>query len=157
MANWCSNSVMFLGEQSQLIELEKLFNEMAEKERAENKGQVPPFIEEDGNWLFEISWDFDTLNYETKWSPNIELIKEVARHYDVGFVYGYCETGNGIFGEATLENGEFQDIFLEQADFDLYGFDEETDTYLFEGEAFDSDMEIMELLLDRKKTEAVNL
>lgn len=97
------------------------------------------------------------LSYETKWSPNIELIKEVATHYGVGFVYDYCETGNGIFGEATLEDGEFRDIFLEPSDFDLYEFDEETDTYTFEGETFESDMEIMEILLDRKRTEAINL
>jgi hypothetical protein len=157
MANWCSNTVMFTGEQSQLIQLETLFNEMAVKERAENKGQVPPFIEEDGNWLFEISWDFDRLSYETKWSPNIELIKEVATHYGVGFVYDYCETGNCIFGEATLEDGEFRDIFLEPSDFDQYDFDEETDTYTFEGETFESDMEIMEILLDRKRAEAIDL
>jgi len=157
MANWCSNTVMFTGEQSQLVELEKLFNEMAEKERTENKGQVPPFIEEDGNWLFEITWDFDTLNYETKWSPNIELIQEVAMHYGVGFVYGYCETGNGIFGEATFENGELQDIYLEPSDFEQYEFDDETNTYTFEGETYESDLEIMEILLDRKRTEAINL
>jgi hypothetical protein len=151
MANWCSNTVVFTGEQSQIAQLKTLFTAMAEKEKAEAKGQIPPFIEEDKDWLFEISWEFDTLNYETKWSPNIELIKQVALQFGVGFIHSYCETGNGIFGEAVFENGDLADTFLEPSDFDQYEYNEDADTYTFENEAYESDLEIMEILLERKK------
>ncbi len=153
MANWCSNTVAFTGKQSQLKKLKTLFTQMAEKEKAERKGQIPHFIKEDKDWLFEISWDFDTLYYETKWSPNIELIQEVATHYGVGFVYGYSETANGIFGEAIFENGVLQDTYLENSDFDQYEYVEETNAYTFENEVYESDLDILEILLERKKGE----
>jgi hypothetical protein len=156
MANWCSNTVSFTGEQHQLDELGKLFTQMADKEKAENKGQLPPFITEDKDWLFEISWEYETLYYETRWTPNIEVIQQIADHFGVGFVHSYCETGNLVFGEATYENGALQDIFLEPGDFDQYEFDEDTDTYLFDGERYESSDEIMDILLERKKLQTLN-
>jgi hypothetical protein len=151
MANWCSNTVTFTGEQSRLDELETLFTQMADKEKKEEKGQLPPFIEEDGNWLFEIEWEVGTLFYETRWSPNIGVIRQVADHYHVDFTHDYCETGNGVYGQAIYENGELQDICLDSSDFDQYDYDGESDSYLFEGEDYDNDDEILEILLERKK------
>ena len=151
MPNWCSNTVTFTGEPSQLDELKTLFMKMAEKEKAEDRGQLPPFIEADGDWYFDINWDFDTLYYETRWSPNIEVMKKVAEHYGVGFTQSYMETGNLVYGEATFENGELQDVYLEMSDFDGYEYDEDTDTYTFENETYESNDEIMEILLERKK------
>jgi Api92-like protein with ferredoxin domain len=152
MPNWCSNTVSFTGERSQLDELETLFTQMAETEKAENRGQLPPFIETDGDWYFEISWEFDTLYYETRWSPNIEVMKKVAEHYGVGFTQCYIETGNLVYGEATFENGDLQDIYLEPSDFDQYEYYEDTDTYTFDNEVYESNDEILEILLERKKT-----
>lgn len=129
---------------------------MAEKEGEENKGQLPPFITEERDWLFNLSWEYETLYYETRWSPNIEVIQQVADHYGVGFVHSYAETANLIFGEATYENGELQDIFLEHGDFDQYEFDEDTDTYLFEGEHYENPDEILDILLERKKALTLN-
>jgi hypothetical protein len=153
MANWCSNSVTFTGEQSQIDQLATLFTAMAKKENEENKGQLPPFITEDKDWLFDISWEGECLHFETRWSPNIEVIRQIADHYGVGFIHGYMETGNQVFGEATYENGVLHDVFLDPNDFDQYENDEETDTCTFEKETYESDMEILELLLERKRNE----
>ncbi len=41
--------------------------------------------------MFSINWEYDTLSYETRWSPNIEEIKQVADFFKTGFNYYYEE------------------------------------------------------------------
>src|SRR5260221_9256123 len=117
---------VFTGEQSQLDKLAMLFSYMAIKEEQEEKGQLPSFISSDKDWFFNIEWDGDTLFYDTRWSPNFNVLQQVADHYKVGFILDYTETGNLIYGQASYEQGELLDVFLEPSDFDLYEYDEDT-------------------------------
>ena len=55
-----------------------------------------------------------------------------------------------MYGRVTFTDNVRTDIYLENEDFEQYQFDEETDTYSFEGEIYDSDCEILETLLERK-------
>jgi hypothetical protein len=151
MANYCRNMAVFTGEQSQLDKLAMLFSHMAIKEKQEEKGQMPDFITADKDWFFNIEWDGDLLFYDTRWTPNFKALQQVADRYEVGFILDYTETANLIYGQATYEAGELNDIFLEPSDFDLYQFDEETDTYIFENNAYGDDEPILEMLLERKK------
>lgn len=153
MANMCRNMAVFTGEQSQLEKIAMLFTHMAIKEKQEEKGQLPSFVKPDKDWFFNIEWDGDTLFYDTRWSPNFNAMKQVADHHLVGFILDYTETGNLIYGQATYEQGELQDIFLEQSDFDLYEYDESADAYTFENNTYENSEEILEILLDRKKGE----
>lgn len=141
----------FTAEPHQMKKIIMLFSHMAIQEKQEDKGQLPSFITEEKDWFFNIECDGDTVHYETRWSPNIAVLKQVADHYGADFKLCYCETGNLIFGEATYEEGELQDICLESADFDQYEYDEDADSYLFEGERYECSEEIMEILLERKK------
>ena len=68
----------------------------------------------------------------------------------MNFTQDYEEMGNLIYGRATFYDKLLTDIYLEDEDFEQYGFDEETDTYHFEGEIYESDYEILETLLERK-------
>jgi hypothetical protein len=151
MANWCSNTVEFIGEHSQFEELEKLFLAMAKKEKKEEKGQLPLFAVSDGGFLFDIRWEDGILNYETKWSPNTAVIVAIADKYQVGFIYSYAEPGNCVFGEATYKDGTLTDIALDFDDLNNYEFDEETNTYRFENQNYECSEEIQEILLERKK------
>jgi hypothetical protein len=153
MANMCRNMAVFTGEQSQLEKIVMLFTHMAIKEKQEEKGQLPSFIKPDKDWFFNIEWDGDTLFYDTRWSPNLHAMQQIADHYQVGFILDYTETGNLIYGQASYEQGELRDIFLEPSDFDLYEYDEEADTYTFENNAYESSEDILEILLERKKGE----
>jgi len=155
MANMCRNMVVFTGEQNQLEKIAMLFTHMAIKEKQEDKGQLPAFITPDKDWFFNIEWDGDTLFYDTRWSPNFTAMQKIADHYQVGFKLDYTETGNLIYGQATYEQGELQDIFLEPTDFDLYEFDEETDTYIFENNSYEDNEPILEILLERKKGQSL--
>ena len=127
---------------------------MATKEQQEQKGQLPDFVNQhNGGYFFDLYLDNDNtevFQYQTKWSPNIEIVQEIAEHYKVYFVQDYEEMGNLIYGQARYYNGIFQDIYLEDEDFEQYEYNEETDKYHFEGKIHESDCDILETLLDRK-------
>ena len=90
------------------------------------------------------------FQYQTRWSPNIEIIQEIAEYYKVDFVQDYEEMGNLIYGQAIHHNEILQDIYLEDEDFEQYEYDEENDCYHFEDKEYESDSEILQILLERK-------
>ena len=154
MANWCSNTVVFEGEPEaieQIQQIQQLFKSMAEKQQEEECGQLPEFVSEhNGGYFFEIYQNDDVtgiFQYETKWSPNIVEVQKIAEHYNVNFTQDYEELGNCVCGRATFADKLLTDIFLESEDFEQYDYHEETDTYHFEGEEYDSEYEILETLL----------
>ena len=154
MANWCNNWVVFEGTAEAIEQITQLFKSMAEQEQKDNCGQLPDFGQDThGDYFYNISQDNESagvFQYETKWSPNIEVIQKIVEHYEVNFTQDYEEMGNLIYGRATFYDKLLTDIYLEDEDFEQYGFDEETDTYHFEGEIYESDYEILETLLERK-------
>jgi len=154
MANWCSNTVVFEGEPEAIEHIQQLFKSMAEKQQEENCGQLPDFVEDsNGGYFFDIYQEDDVtviFQYETKWSPNSEVLKMIAEYYQVDFEQDYEEMSNCVYGRTTFADKVLTDIYLDDEEFEQYEFDEETDTYHFEGEAYDSDCEILETLLERK-------
>ena len=154
MANWCSNTIVFEGKPEAIKEIQQLFQTMTEKEEQTERGQLPNFItDENGGYFFNLYWnegDIAMFQYETKWSPNIEIVQKIAEYYQVDFIQDYEEMSKLVYGRAMFSDKLLTDIYLEDEDFDSYQFDEETDTYHFEGEAYESDCEILETLLERK-------
>ena len=154
MANWCSNTVVFEGNEKAINQIQQLFQTMKEKEEQTEQGQLPDFItDENGGYFFNTYWnegDTGIFQYETKWSPNIEIVQKIAEYYHVDFVQDYEEMSNLVYGRATFSDKLLTDIYLEDEDFDSYQFDEETDIYHFEDEEYESDSEILETLLERK-------
>lgn len=154
MANWCSNTIVFEGKPEAITVIQELFQTMKEKEEKMEEGQLPDFItDKNGGYFFNIYWnegDEGIFQYETKWSPNIEIVQKIAEYYQVNFVQDYEEISNLVYGRVIFTDKLLTDIYLEDVDFDNYQFDEETDTYHFEGKDYDSDCEILETLLERK-------
>ena len=154
MANWCSNTVGFKGTPEAIDQIKWLFQAMATKEQQEQKGQLPDWVNQhNGGYFFDLYSDKDNtevFQYQTKWSPNIEIVQEIAKHYKVDFVQDYEEMGNLIYGQTIYRNGILQDIYLKDEDFEQYEYNEETDKYHFEGKIHESDCDILETLLDRK-------
>lgn len=154
MANWCSNTVVFEGNEEAIKQIQQLFQTMKEKEEKTEQGQLSDFItDENGGYFFNTYWnegDTGIFQYETKWSPNTEILKNIAEQYNVNFSQDYEELGCLVYGRATFSDKLLTDIYLEDKDFEKIQFDEETDTYHFEGEENDSDCEILETLLERK-------
>lgn len=154
MANWCNNTVVFEGKPEAIEQIQQLFKTMAEKEQKENCGQLPDFIENThGGYFFNLYQDesiIGVFQYVTRWSPNTEILQNIAEHYNVDFVQDYEELGCLVFGRATFSDKLLTDIYLEDVDFDKYNYDEINDTYHFEEENYDTDYEILETLLERK-------
>ena len=150
MANWCNNTLVFEGHPKAIEQINGLFKSMAEKQKTEDLGQLPDFVQDtDGVYFFDIYQD-DYIQYQTKWSPNTEAVKQIAEHFKVGFTQDYEELGHSIYGKTIFEDGVLTDIYLDQQDFDSFDFEEETDIYHFEGKEYDSEWEILETLLERK-------
>jgi len=153
MANMCSNTVAFEGKPETIKKIQQLFIIMAEKEQEQQMGQLPDFTIIYSGYFFDIYYnegDTGIFQYQTRWSPNLEILEQIAQYYKVNFTVDYEEMGNLVYGRATYKNSELNDIYLEDEDFETYQFDEETDTYHFEGKTYDSDCEILEIVLERK-------
>ncbi len=154
MANWCNNMVVFEGKPKAIEQIQQLFKMMAEKEQKENCGQLPDFVSDDnGGYFFAIyqnEGDAGIYQYETKWSPNVEVVRQIAERYKVNFTHEYEELGCLVYGKAIYTDGRLTEIDLDSADFDAYDYDEDTDRYHFEGATYESDWEILEILLERK-------
>jgi hypothetical protein len=162
MANWCSNTVIFGGNPETIEQIKWLIQAMATKDQLEQKGQLPDFVNQhNGGYFFDLYFDneeTEVFQYQTKWSPNIEIIQEIAEHYKVNFMQEYEEMGNLIYGRVIFENSKLTDIYLEDVDFEQYEYDDETESYQFEGETYNSDLEILEILLERKmNTQSVKI
>ncbi len=150
MPNWCSNTVQFDGKPSQLEKIQRLFEGLEKKEQLENCGQLPDFIKADSGYFFNTRWEEGTLYYETRWSPNSDILVSIADKFTVNFTHDFEEPGNLIFGRIEYRDKLITLVELDSNDFDLYEYDEENDNWIFEGQIYESDYEIKEILLERK-------
>ena len=141
MANWCRNTLAFEGNETALEQIKSKFRRMINLERSEQCGQLPDFVNPKvGGYFFDIIWDEGEciFNYQTKWSPHTDILIQIAKRHNVDFIHDYEEMGN--LTEIGLDNDEFEQ----------YHYDEETETYHFQGKIFDNDCEILEILLEEK-------
>jgi len=153
MANLCSNYLVFEGNQKAIRDIHALFQYMKEQEEATGRGQLPEFLSEESGYFFELYWnedDLDNYQYTTRWAPNTEVLLKLATHFNVDFTLDYEEMGCLVYGRAAFIGGTLTDICLENEDFDTYLWDEQEDTYQFEGETYYSQWEILDILLERR-------
>lgn len=148
--------MQFEGSEEAMLQLQILFTGLKEKESTEGRAQLPDFITADEGYMLSIDWENDMLFYETRWSSNNDIIQKIAERFNVGYTHFYEETGCEIYGETTYKNGVLVDIFLEPEDFEQYEFIEEEGRWLFEGEYYTDDSEILQILLERKKNAKTN-
>lgn len=157
MANLCSNYVVFEGNQKAIRDINALFQYMKEQEEATGHGQLPEFLSEEDGYFFELYWnedDLDSYQYTTRWAPNMQVLQQIAMHFNVGFTLEYEEMGCLVYGKARFSGGVLTDIWLENEDFDAYLWDEREDTYQFEGETYYSQWDILDILLERRWKQA---
>ncbi|MDP9079952.1 MAG: hypothetical protein M3O71_21205 [Bacteroidota bacterium] len=83
--------------------------------------------------------------------PNLQGLKQIADHFQLGFVNYYDELANGIFGEAIYTKGNLLDICLDPADFQAYSFDPATRLFTYEGQTYENETPILKKCWWRKK------
>lgn len=144
MANNCGNSILFQGDKvSECMEF------------------VKSRIREDGNgiflvdgeydrYCFEIDADSERLNFITKWGPDILQIHALALKFGLQYEYYYEELGCEVYGCAIFD-GDFISIYdLEESHFQEIEENEEEGTYRFRGEEYESQYDILDILLEEE-------
>lgn len=148
MPNWCYNVLTFSGEnEDKALELFKNLQEKCEREQV---GVAPEFIENPDRYFFWVDAEDSVVHFQTKWSPPIQDMEKIGEHLNVDFELEYSETGCLIYGKLVRRDGELTDMYLEDDDFAQYQYNEEQDRYLFRGEHWEVEEEILELLFEEK-------
>lgn len=151
MANWCNNNVRFFGDEGRAARLNEHFRELCGSQTEDKPWFKSPVGPEDA--YFTEAWIKDgVLHYDTTWSPEFRALVAIADLYGVGFVNDYCEMGMMLYGRATYENGDFNDIRLNRGDFINCNYDEDRDVYLMDGVEYPGLYAMMETLLSQKIT-----
>lgn len=127
---------------------------MREKEQKTEEGQLPDFISDsNGGYFFNICWnegDGGNFQYETKWAPNTGVLQQIAARYGADFVHDYEEAGSLVYGRAAVAGGQLTHCDLDAADFEACQEDGDSGCWIFEGGQWESQWEILEVLLERK-------
>lgn len=155
MANMCNNDVTITGKEENV---KAFFAELLQLEEINKTGgALPKYAEEKGltRYLFDIyidqkdNWD-GRFSTQTKWSPPIDEIREMAECHNVDAEMDYEELGNGIYGKWTYAEGNENDIYLDDVDFAKVFWREEEEDCIFEGKEYESEYEPLQVLLERK-------
>lgn len=151
MPNWCFNYVTFSGDKENL---EKLTTTLDNAKKAEQEEKQAQKIHNLGDvvegYFFDIYFerydDHITLQYETRWSPNQEDLALLCKEYKVSAEHEYSESGMQIYGTVAYdESGEYTDEQVKQEFLDLIEYDDENNMYLYNGEHWGSEMELIEI------------
>lgn len=156
MPNWCSNSVTFYGENAEKVNA--LFRELQTKQEADidRKGVKPDFVDEKPThnpYMFEIYENYHGKtwwSYDTKWIPNTDDLVDIANKFNCNFEQYYEESGSNIYGKTTYDNGNFDEVSLDDDDFNMIEHNEKDDLFIYKGESYESIFEIYELILNNK-------
>lgn len=150
MPNWCFNTVTFSGDKENLNALNIALTNAEKTEQEEKQGQkIHRLGEVVEGYFFDIYFerydDHITLQYETKWSPNQEDLALLCKEYKVSAEHEYSEPGMQIYGTATYNaSGEYTDEQIEQEFLDLIEYDDESGMYLYEGEYWECEDDLIE-------------
>lgn len=145
MPNWCSNFIL-TGNQ----DVKDVFEELIKNQAESGNGETLDWFEDD-RYLFDIYIEGDCIYFSTKWSPALKTGEALAKLFNTEIVLGYDEPGNLVYGKAIFNSkGEIKDYYLSDLDFNKYDYDEDKDCYIYEGEEYESDYEIKEILLEKR-------
>ena len=147
MPNWCNNFMTVSAD------AERFYNDLSEAyAKAQGNGIQLAAAGENSDFMFldDVPILGEIICYQTKWSPNIDDLRKFAEYYKIDIVVEFEETGNLIFGKWSHVGGVESMVELEDADWDLFTYNEETNDYLYKGERWECDIDILEDILKQK-------
>ena len=113
MANYCSNSVRFIGNENSVEAIRQLFDDIDKKQMRSNRYHMPDFVKGGTGYMQDIAIGPNWISYETNWVPNLEVLDDIADHYGVDYIAWYQETMAGLYGEAVRTAGETQFVNID--------------------------------------------
>jgi len=108
MANYCSNSVRFIGNENSVDAVRLLFDDIDKKQMRSNRYHMPDFVKGGTGYMQDIAIGPNWISYETNWVPNLEVLDDIADHYGIDYIAWYQEPMAGLYGEAVRTAGETQ-------------------------------------------------
>lgn len=154
MANWCNNYLTFEGEQENVNNVIELFKELREEQSKHGDGVLPKEMNPDeyeNRYFFSIYVGDEDVMFESKWVAPIEELKWIAESYGVVITNWVQEVGCDLYGRIKYySNGDVEEELLTDEDFDEFEYDEDLDMYIFDGEEWESESEVLEILWDRR-------
>jgi len=145
MPNWCSN---YLEAESEGIH--PIMEKLIENQEKSKQGETLKWFEDD-RYLFDIYRCEDAYCFETKWSPAIKTAKALNKKLKCVVTLTYSEPGDGIHGTVIyLADRTKVNFDLTQNDLRQIKYIEESASYMFEGEEWESHDEIVSELIARK-------
>ena len=88
-----------------------MFAQIESQQQRTNKYHLPDFVTVDKGHMLDITFNQDWINYESRWQPNLDLLVQVADHYQVDFISRFDEMSNGMYSEAIYEDKELKTIY----------------------------------------------
>lgn len=143
MPNWCSNHI-FTSNQDVI----ELFKKLQKRQKESGNGETMDWFN-DERYLFDIEFNGDSVTFETKWSPPLKTAEAISKLFNTEIVLDYDEPGMCAFGKYIVSPNSELHYFLTMDDFNKYDYDEDKDCYIYEGEEYESDYEIKEILLEK--------
>lgn len=111
MANYCSNSVLFLGDQAAVTAITQLFADIEREQKRTDLYYLPDFVTDEKGYMLDISFNEGWINYESRWTPNLDLLVQLADRYQLDFISRFDEMTNWIYGEAVYQNAELKTVY----------------------------------------------
>lgn len=113
MANYCSNSVRFLGRATAIDQIKAVFEHIENQQQRTNRYHLPDFVQAGMGYMEDIATGPDWISYETRSVPNLEVLDDIADHYQVDYIAWYAEPMAGLYGEAVRTAGETQFVNID--------------------------------------------
>jgi len=150
MPNWCFNYVIFNGDKESLDKLTTTLDNAKKSEEEQRQAQKIHSLDEvvEGYFFdiyFERREDCAILQYETRWTPNIEDVAELCKEYKVSAMHDYSEPGMQVYGTVAYEkSGEYTEEQVHQEFLDLIEYDDESGMYLYDGQYWECEDDLIE-------------
>ena len=161
MANHCYNYVEYRGADAPLVY--DMFKKLETINREEGMGALPDIEgidKQQGRFFFDVELLNEDTSYVhvrfwTKWSPPMEEMIDISKHYLGTWEMEVEELNMGIFGKVMFDNeGNYTEVYLDD---EVFNNIEETDDYQwkYKGKIYESDYEIYEEELKRLLSKSV--
>lgn len=157
MANMCANFLFIIGgEEFNKKSFIESFKTMEQKEKETKLYQFPQEIEETPENThslcdFVIDEGQETLSFLSRWSNPTELLKDMGKHHKVSFRCDFDE-GTHYYGAIFYyhKTDSSKEVMLDEEDLSKYEEEEDEEVYIYKGELYHSESEVLDLILEEK-------
>tara|TARA_R110000868_G_scaffold285286_3_gene545743 strand:+ start:601 stop:1059 length:459 start_codon:yes stop_codon:yes gene_type:complete len=102
---------------------------------------------------FDLTIEDGVVDFITEGSPDIYQVDQLALKFGLDYRYDYVQIESKLFGCVIADGGGMSVVYLEAKDFDEFDKierDEENNTFWFRNEEYESELEILDILLEEK-------